>query len=83
VHRTFAGILGTAAFATTILRGWAAGGDAAAVLPRAATVLVIFGVLGAAAARLALWMVEEGVAAQLHETLALNEKNTLALKEKK
>jgi hypothetical protein len=74
VHRTFAGILGTAAFATTILCGWAAGGDAAAVLPRAATALVIFAVLGAACGRLALWMVEEGVAAQLHETLALNDK---------
>jgi hypothetical protein len=74
VHRQFAGILGTAAFATTIVRGWAVGADAANVLPRAAACLAIFSVLGAAVGRLALWMVEEGVAAQLHEALSAAEK---------
>jgi hypothetical protein len=74
VHRTFAGILGTAAFATTILRGWSVGGDAAAVLPRAAAALLAFAVVGAACGRLALWIVEEGVTAHLHEALALKEK---------
>lgn len=74
MHRQFAGILGTAAFATTIVRGWAVGADAATVLPRAAACLAIFSVLGAAVGRLALWMVEEGVAAHLHDALSATEK---------
>jgi len=74
VHRQFAGILGAAAFATTIVRGAALGGDAAAVLPRAAACLAIFSILGAAVGRLALWMVEEGVTAHLHEAMAGREK---------
>jgi hypothetical protein len=74
VHRQFAGIFGTAAFATTIVRGWALGADAATVLPQAAACLAIFSVLGAALGRLALWTVEEGVAAQLHEALSATEK---------
>ena len=74
MHRQFAGILGTAAFATTVVRGWAVGADATAVLPRAAACLAIFSVLGAAVGRLALWMVEEGVAAHLHDALSATEK---------
>jgi hypothetical protein len=74
VHRQFAGIFGTAAFATTVLRGWAVGADAASVLPRAAACLAIFSVLGAAVGRLALWLVEEGVAAHLHEALSATDK---------
>jgi hypothetical protein len=74
VHRQFAGILGAAAFATTIVRGWAGGGDAAAVLPRAAAALVVFALLGATVGRLALWIVEEGVTARLHEALTVREK---------
>lgn len=74
MHRQFAGILGAAAFATTIVRGWAGGGDAAAVLPRAAAALVVFSICGAAVGRLALWIVEEGVTARLHEALAVREK---------
>lgn len=71
MHRQFAGILATAAFAITVIRGWSVGGDAAAVLPRAAAMLVGFGILGAALGRVALWMVEEGVESRLRE--ALNE----------
>lgn len=70
VHRQFAGILATAAFAITVIRGWSVGGDAAAVLPRAAAMLVGFGILGAALGRVALWLVEEGVDAQLREVLS-------------
>lgn len=74
MHRQFAGILATAAFAITVIRGWSVGGDAAAVLPRAAAMLIAFAILGAALGRTALWMVEEGVDAQLRD--ALNEKNS-------
>jgi hypothetical protein len=70
VQRRFAGILGTAAFTTSVLYGWSAGGDAAAVLPRAAACLALFAVIGTISGSLALWMVEEGVTAQLREALA-------------
>jgi hypothetical protein len=70
VHRQFAGILATAAFTITVVRGLAYGSDAAAVLPRAAAMLVLFGLAGAVLGRVALWMVEEGVSANLREALA-------------
>ena len=70
VHRQFAGILGTAAFTITIVNGLAAGADAATALPRAAAMLIVFTLLGAIVGRTAMWMVEEGVSARLHEALA-------------
>ena len=70
MHRQFAGILGSIAFTIVVLRGWAAGGDAAAVIPRALGMLVLFAIVGAAAGRIGLWMVEEGVAARFRDQLA-------------
>jgi hypothetical protein len=70
VHRQFAGILGSIAFTIVVLRGWAAGGDAAAVIPRALGMLILFAIVGAAAGRIGLWMVEEGVAARFRDQLA-------------
>lgn len=70
VHRTFAGILGSIAFTLVVLRGWASGGDVAAVLPRAIGSMILFAIVGAAAGRIGLWMVEEGVAARFRDQLA-------------
>lgn len=70
MHRQFAGILGSIAFTIVVLRGWAAGGDAAAVIPRALGMLILFALVGAAAGRIGLWMVEEGVAARFRDQLA-------------
>jgi hypothetical protein len=70
VHRQFAGILGSIAFTITVLRGWTVGGDAAAVIPRALGMLILFALVGAAAGRIGLWMVEEGVAARFRDQLA-------------
>lgn len=69
MQRTFAGILGSTAFTITVIRGWALGGDAPAVIPRAAAALLLFAVLGAAAGRVALWLVDEGVAARFRDEL--------------
>ncbi|MBL9084123.1 MAG: hypothetical protein JNK76_20130 [Planctomycetales bacterium] len=70
MHRQFAGILGSIAFTIVVLRGWAVGGDAAAVIPRALGMLILFAIVGAAAGRIGLWMVEEGVAARFRDQLA-------------
>lgn len=70
VHRTFAGISGAAAFAISVFHGWSTGDAATNVVPRAVVSLLWFALAGAVVGRLALWMVEEGVAARLHESLA-------------
>lgn len=70
MHRQVAGILGSVAFAITVICGAAAGADASAIVPRATAALVIFAIAGAAAGRLALWTVEEGVTSRLRDELA-------------
>lgn len=70
MHRQFAGILGSAAFVIAVLRGWSQGGDPTVVFPQAVAFLIVFTIAGAAAGRIALWMVEEGVTAQLRDALA-------------
>jgi len=70
VHRQFAGILGSIAFTITVLRGWTVGGGAAAVIPRALGMLILFAIVVAAAGRIGFWMVEEGVAARFRDQLA-------------
>lgn len=74
MHRTFAGILGAAAFAVVLGHGCAMGSGPSTVVPRATLCLVLFAIAGAAVGRIALWTVEEGVAAQLHESLAATDK---------
>ena len=73
MQRTYAGILGTSAFIVALVRGWAAGADPSAVVPRAVLYLLVFACVGAVAAHAALWMVEEGVNARLRESLAEND----------
>ncbi len=74
MYRQFAGILGSIAFTLTVMRGWALGGDATNVLPRAVASLILFAILGAVAGRIGLWMVEEGVAARFKEQMAATKK---------
>jgi hypothetical protein len=73
VQRTYAGILAATAFTVETIRGWAAGADPSAVVPRAVIGLLVFACLGAIVAHAALWMVEEGVNARLRESLAEND----------
>jgi hypothetical protein len=75
VQRTYAGILAATAFTVETIRGWAAGADPSAVVPRAVLYLLLFACVGAIAAQTALWMVEEGVNARLRESLAEKEKD--------
>ena len=67
--RTFAGILGSTAFTVAVLHGWSAGGGLPDVVPRAASCLLGFALLGWVVGHVALRTVEEGVAARLHESL--------------
>lgn len=70
MHRQYAGILGSVAFAMSALCGVAAGADAPAIVPRAIAMLLAFALVGAVVGRLALWTVEEGVSARLRDELA-------------
>lgn len=70
MHRQFAGILGAAAFTISLVNSVVQGAGAATAMPRALGMLVAFALLGAATGRIALWMVEEGVSARLHEALS-------------
>lgn len=73
MHRQFAGILGAAAFTISLVNSVVWGAGAATAVPRALGMLIGFALLGAVLGRIALWMVEEGVSARLHE--AMSEKN--------
>jgi hypothetical protein len=61
VARRYAGILGSLAFLTTLIRGMLHGGDPETVLWSAWCALLAFALVGGIAGRLAAWIVEDAV----------------------
>jgi outer membrane lipoprotein SlyB len=73
VGRSYAGILGSLAFLTTVLRGWIAGAGTEQVLFQASLSMFALAVVGAIAGALAGWIVEDSVETKIAAELEAQE----------
>lgn len=71
--RSYAGILGSLAFLTTIVRGWMAGGGTEQVLFQAWLSMLMFASIGTVAGALAGWIVEDSVETKIAAELEAQE----------
>jgi outer membrane lipoprotein SlyB len=68
--RRYAAVLGLLAFAAVLVRGTLAGGALESTLGHAIFCLLVFTILGAIIGRVAQWIVEDAIRAQLTVELA-------------
>jgi hypothetical protein len=68
--RRYAAVLGLLAFAAVLVRGTIAGGALESTLGHAILCLMVFTILGAILGRVAQWIVEDAIRAQLTAELA-------------
>ena len=71
--RSYAGILGSLAFLTTVLRGWIAGAGPEQVLFQASLSMLGLAAVGAIAGSLAGWIVEDSVETKIAAELEAQE----------
>ena len=71
--RSYAGILGSLAFLTTVIRGWIAGAGAEQTLFQAALSMLTLAVIGAIVGALAGWIVKDSVETKIAAELEAQE----------